>query len=85
MNDFLLPDFENERLNQLVPLAEFAVSRLVSLQTSLMTSTDTQERQDIVSQMTLSSAAIAVLTLAYLTERPALTEQAKTILKRIAP
>ena len=79
----LAPDFENQRITEIEPLAGFIKSKLVGLYASFATADDTDEKHEIVAQMTMSTASAALLTLGYIAERPSLAEMARELMRRI--
>lgn len=79
---FVVPDFENRRIIGFEPIAEFIKSRLVALNGAFATSTDTNEKHEIVAQMTMCAASLSLLTLGYVAERDSVIEMTRELIRR---
>ena len=65
--------------NDIEPIAEFIGRKIVSLRQSLRSSTDLDEKIDIIASLVMCESAISLLQTAYLLKSPALIESAKNI------
>ena len=71
---------QSETIND---IANWIKTKLISLNRSLRTSENERERQQIVSDITLCSASLSLLTLAYTSEIEDITNYAKEILREL--
>lgn len=79
----LFPAFTNEKVENVIPIADFIAKRLRSLNTSFRTSTDSDERLEIIQGMLVCTASLSLLTLATYHESQQLIDTAKDIYKGI--
>ncbi len=71
------PSLPNEKTESVIPIAQFLAKKMRTLNTSFLTSTDSDERLEIVQAMTLCSGSLMLLSLAFFTESQELIEAAK--------
>ncbi len=71
------PSFPNEKTESVIPVAEFLARKMRNLNTSFHTSTDSEERLEIIQATTLCSGSLMLLSLAFFTESQELIEAAK--------
>ena len=80
---FLVPDFENEKVSRLTPLADFIATRLMGLSKSLKTAEDDRERDEILCDISLCNASLSLLNFAYLTESDQPMAAAKELMRSV--
>ena len=73
----------NQQSDTITDLANWIKTRLVMLNRSLRTSECERERQQLLSAITLCSASLSLLTLAYTSEIEDITTAAKEILREL--
>ena len=80
---FIAPDFESKSNDQIASIANFSATRLVGFSSSLKTAIDQRERDEILSDMIMCGASLALLNLAYLSEDDRVLAAAKDLLRRV--
>ncbi len=70
------PSLPNEKTESVIPLAEFLAKKMRTLN-SFHTSTDSEERLEIIQATTLCAGSLMLLSLAFFTESQELIETAK--------
>ncbi len=76
-NSHFFPSLPNEKTESTVPVAQFLAKKMRNFSTSFRTSTDSDERLEILQAMVLCSSSLMLLSLAFFTESPELIEAAK--------
>ncbi len=76
-NSHFVPSFPNEKAENVFPVAQFLAKKMRNLNTSFHTSTDNEERLEILQGMVLCSSSLVLLSLAFFTESSELIEAAK--------
>ena len=77
----VVPDFENQKIKDIVPVAEFIKHRLAQHSISLRTSNDQKEREELLASMMLCNASLTMLSIAYLAETDTLISSAKELMR----
>lgn len=78
-----IPSFQASAIENVIPVAGFIAKKLRTLNNSFRTSTDYEERQEIMEQMILYSASLSVLHLAYYAESQTLIDASKELFRGI--
>lgn len=78
-----LPDFENKTVDRIAPLSVFTATKLKGLSSSLKTAVDQRERDDLLADMMVCDAALALLNLAYWTEDDRALLAARDLLRKV--
>jgi hypothetical protein len=78
---FTVPDFENQKIKDIVPVAEFIKQRLAQHSISLRTSNDQKERDELLASMMLCNASLTMLSIAYIAETDTLISSAKELMR----
>lgn len=73
----------SHRLQEIEPIADFITKKIVSLRSSMITSTDTQEKIDTLASIVMLQSSLCLLHTAYITENNIHIEQAKNIYRGI--
>lgn len=79
----VVPDFENEKIKDIVPVAEFIKRRLAQYSVSLRTAQDARERDELLASMILCNASLSLLNIAYVAETHTLITVAKELIREI--
>lgn len=77
----IVPDFENDRIKDIIPVADFIKSRLAQYNLSLLTAQDARERDELLASMILCNASLALLSIAYVAEAGTLISAAKELMR----
>jgi hypothetical protein len=77
----VVPDFENQKIKDIVPVVEFIKHRLAQHSISLRTSNDQREREELLASMMLCNASLTMLSIAYLAETDTLITSAKEFIR----
>lgn len=79
----VMPDFENEKIKDIVPVAEFIKHRLAQHSVSLRTAQDARERDELLASMMLCNASLSLLNIAYVAETDTLITAAKELIREL--
>jgi hypothetical protein len=79
----IVPDFENEAIHHIVPVADFIKCRLVQQSLSLRTAQDARERDELLASMMLCNASLTLLNIAYIAETDTLITAAKDLIREL--
>ncbi len=71
------PSFPNEKTESVIGIAQFLAKKMRTPNASFRTSTDSEERLEILQGMVLCSSSLMLLSLAFFSESPELIEAAK--------
>ena len=77
----LFPIFERSETESIIPIAAFIAKKIVALKKSFATSTDADEKSEILSTLSFHQSALLLLSLSFLTEEKELTDLAKEIVR----
>lgn len=77
----IVPDFENDRIKDIIPVADFIKCRLAQHNLSLLTAQDARERDEHLASMIMCNASLALLSIAYIAETDALIAAAKDLMR----
>lgn len=77
----IVPDFENERIKDIIPVADFIKCRLAQYNLSLLTAQDARERDELLASMIMCNASLALLNIAYVAETDTLIVAAKDLMR----
>ena len=73
----------SHRLQEIEPIADFITKKIVALRSSMITSSDTQEKIDTLASIVMLQSSLCLLHTAYITENNIHIEQAKNIYRGI--
>jgi hypothetical protein len=79
----IVPDFENDRIKDVIPVADFIKSRLAQYNLSLQTAQDARERDELLASMIICNASLALLSIAYIAETDTLIVAAKELIREV--
>lgn len=79
----LVPDFENEAIEKIVPITQFVSTKLMNNYISFLTAVDDREREEKLAAMILCNSSLLLLSLAYIAEKEVLVENAKEIMRKV--
>lgn len=77
----IVPDFENDRIKDIIPVADFIKSRLAQHNLSLLTAQDARERDELLASMIVCNASLSLLSIAYVAENETLIAAAKDLIR----
>lgn len=77
----IVPDFENDKIKDVIPVADFIKSRLAQYNLSLLTAQDAIERDELLASMIMCNASLALLSIAYIAETDTLIAAAKDLMR----
>ncbi len=80
-NSHLFPSSPSQKNESIVPVAEFFSRKLLVLQASFRTATDSDERQEIIQSALMISASLSLLSLGFFTEEQSLVQAAKVLFR----
>lgn len=79
----IVPDFENDRIKDVIPVADFIKSRLAQYNLSLLTAQDAKERDELLASMIMCNASLTLLSIAYIAETDKLIVVAKELIREV--
>jgi hypothetical protein len=77
-----IPTYDIQSNESIVPIAAFVAKRIATLKKSFATSTDADEKSEIVAMLLFHQSILLILCLSFLTESPELTDIAKEIFRQ---
>lgn len=75
------PTYDRQSTENIVPVAVFVARKIASLKKSFVTSTDADERNEIIATMIFHQSVLFLLCLSFFTEATELTDIAKEIFR----
>lgn len=78
----LFPIYDRCSNESIIPIAAFIAKKIVALKKSYATSTDADERNEIIGMLIFYQSALIILCLSFFTEASELTDLAKEIFRK---
>jgi hypothetical protein len=78
-SSYMFPLYSDNKLDAILPLADFISKKVISTKYVLKTSSDVEEKIDTISNLLICETAISLLHLSYTTGDASLIDKAKDI------
>ncbi len=75
------PTYDRQSNESIVPIVMFVAKKIATLKKSFATSTDADEKNEIIATMLFHQSTLLILCLSFFTESPELTDIAKEIFR----
>ena len=76
-----IPTYDRQSNENIVPVSLFVAKKIATLKKSFATSTDADEKDEIVATILFHQSTLLILCLSFFTESPELTDIAKEIFR----
>ena len=80
-NDFIIPTYQENNVEKIIPIAAFIGKKIKANKIAFITSTDGEEKTELLSTMVLAQSSLLLLCMAYFAENNDLVEIAKEIIR----
>jgi hypothetical protein len=74
--------YDRQSSDSIIPVAAFVAKRIATLKNSFVTSTDADEKNEIIATLLFHQSTLLILCLSFFTESPELTDIAKEIFRK---
>ena len=77
-----IPTYDRQSSDGIIPVVAFVAKRIATLKKSFVTSTDADEKNEIIATLLFHQSTLLMLCLSFFTESPELTDIAKEIFRK---
>ena len=80
-NTYFIPIYDSQKNENIIPIITFVSKRIAALKKSFSTSTDSDEKNEIIAAILFHQSTLLILCIPFFTESPELNEIAKDIFR----
>lgn len=80
-NDFIIPAWQENNIEKIIPVAAYIGKKIKADKIAFMTSTDNEEKTQLMAAMVMCQSSLLLLNMAFMAENNELAEIAKEIIR----